>query len=328
MRRSGLGIASRTDVNQVANRPKDLTLPRRPWKVSAVAVYSVKTWLKKKQGRAVLYGWAYLLLAGFVGCVIAFLTAGLFFLFFKLIVLIVIPMWPHPNIVAALLTSPIVVLAFIDSRNASRDDMSILPLWLAREYFDIGPRLVWTGIREFLWAERFAQIDTDTCANVLGYVAADSTPVSRAELTRAFPGLNWAKLISELELIDGVILFRYEMRISLLMPLRLELRQFVGKRMRVEMPPGAEPPPRPEPEPEIEPVREPERLSAFQILGISEKATIAEIKLAYRSRMKEWHPDRFPNLDEESRRMAEDWTKALNAAYEELLRQRNGGRNR
>jgi DnaJ like chaperone protein len=108
------------------------------------------------------------------------------------------------------------------------------------------------------------------------------------------------------------------------MPLRLELRQFVGKRIRVEVPREEVPPP----PPEVEPVSEPEALSAIQILGISETATLAEIKTAYRNRMKEWHPDRFPNLDEESRRMAEDWTKALNAAYEELMIQRNGRKNR
>lgn len=287
-------------------------------------VNSVKTWLKKKQGCAVLYAWTYLLFAGFVGSVIALLTAGIFFLFFKLLSLVLFPMWPHSNMLAALLTLPMLILAFIDSRISSRDDMSILPLWIAREYLDIGPRLIWGGVREFIRAERFAKIDTGTCAEILGYVAGESNPVTRAELTRVFPQLNWAKLVSDLDLIDGVILFRYEMRISLLMPLRLELRQFVGKRIRVDVPPAAEPPPQPEIEPEIEPVSEPETLSAVQILGVSERASIAEIKMAYRNRMKEWHPDRFPNLDEESRRMAEDWTKALNAAYEQLMTQRNG----
>jgi len=56
-----------------------------------------------------------------------------------------------------------------------------------------------------------------------------------------------------------------------------------------------------------------------KILGVSALASAAEIKTAYRTRVKECHPDRFPNVDAQSRELAEEWTKAVNAAYAELL---------
>jgi len=52
---------------------------------------------------------------------------------------------------------------------------------------------------------------------------------------------------------------------------------------------------------------------------VAATASAAEIKAAYRHRVKECHPDRFTNTDEQSRRLAEEWTKAINAAYAELL---------
>jgi DnaJ like chaperone protein len=66
------------------------------------------------------------------------------------------------------------------------------------------------------------------------------------------------------------------------------------------------------------PVTEPEKLSAYEILGLSPSASAAEIKRAYRKRVKECHPDLFAGMDEQARALAERWTKALNAAYATL----------
>jgi len=76
--------------------------------------------------------------------------------------------------------------------------------------------------------------------------------------------------------------------------------------------------PRPEPSPDTVPVNEPERLSAYEILGLSPSASLTEIKTAYRKRIRTCHPDLFTGGDEQARALAERWTKALNAAYATL----------
>ena len=131
---------------------------------------------------------------------------------------------------------------------------------------------------------------------------------------RIFPSLVWEEIVPQLRCIEGVILFRNIKSVSLLAPLRLELRRIAAKSPNAESP--AE-------EPEIVPVTEPQRLTPAEILGVSSTASAAEIKTAYRNRVKECHPDRFANMDEQSRELAEEWTKAVNAAYAELLTQQN-----
>jgi len=72
-------------------------------------------------------------------------------------------------------------------------------------------------------------------------------------------------------------------------------------------------------------VNEPEKLSPRDNPGRVRGRFAREIKLAYRRRVKECHPDRFPGMDESSRMLAEEWTKALNAAYEALKPNGPGG---
>jgi DnaJ-class molecular chaperone len=54
-------------------------------------------------------------------------------------------------------------------------------------------------------------------------------------------------------------------------------------------------------------------------LGISEDATEDEIKDAYRHRMQQYHPDKVANLGTKLRDLAEEESKEINRAYEELL---------
>ena len=84
--------------------------------------------------------------------------------------------------------------------------------------------------------------------------------------------------------------------------------------------------PRSEPPPHAVPVNEPERLSAYEILGLSPSASALEIKIAYRKRMKECHPDLFAGMDQQAKVLAERWTKALNAAYSTLNPRHQGAR--
>jgi hypothetical protein len=236
-------------------------------------------------------------------------NVGIAFLIGKILLLIIHPAAPPPDLLAWLLTAPLVWLQFADCIRAERDDMAVIPLWLAREYFHTGPRLILDGWRGLVRSRQFSRIDIESCAKILAHLVSRTTPTSREELMRVFPGLDWEEIIPQLRLIEGTIVFRGANSVSLLAPLRLELRQLLAHVPDAEIP---------QEEPEPVPVDEPQQLSPREILGVSATASAAEIKTAYRTRVKECHPDRFPNMDEQSRQLAEEWTKAINAAYAEL----------
>jgi len=106
-------------------------------------------------------------------------------------------------------------------------------------------------------------------------------------------------------------------RVTLMEPFRLRLRWMLEREQsaRREREPAR---PRPEPAPRAVPVNEPEKLSAYEILGVSPSASVLEIRMAYRKRVKECHPDLFAGMDQQAKALAERWTKALNAAYATL----------
>jgi len=60
----------------------------------------------------------------------------------------------------------------------------------------------------------------------------------------------------------------------------------------------------------------------FQILGTTPSATVDEIKSAYRTKARQYHPDRVADLGIELQNIADRKMKELNAAYEEGLRVR------
>lgn len=274
---------------------------------------AIQSWLRARQRKALIGGYAYFALT-LMGAILALLpNLGIAFLIGKLLWLLAVPASKHPNLWAALFVTPLAALLFVDCRRAERDDMATIPLWLAREYFHIGPRLIFDGCRVMVHARQFARIDVECCADVLAYLLSKRTATSHEEFSRAFPSLNWKAIVAELRLIEGVMVIRTRDSLSLLAPLRLELRQLLAE---------AEPANAQE-EPQSIPVNEPQHLSPHEILGVSERASLAEIKSAYRNRVKECHPDRFSHLDEASRQLAEEWTKALNAAYASLLAQRD-----
>lgn len=62
---------------------------------------------------------------------------------------------------------------------------------------------------------------------------------------------------------------------------------------------------------------------AFAILEISPEVSNDDIKRAYLSKIKEYHPDKVENLGKEIRLLAEQKTKEINEAYN-LLRKKRG----
>ena len=62
--------------------------------------------------------------------------------------------------------------------------------------------------------------------------------------------------------------------------------------------------------------------SAYKILGIEKTATNSDIKKAYRSMAKKYHPDKVEQMGEAHKKMAEEKFKKVQEAYEQLQKER------
>ena len=142
------------------------------------------------------------------------------------------------------------------------------------------------------------------------------------------PQLKWQLIRDQLSLLDGVLFLGEDAsRVTLMGPFRMRLCWLLEQEQGAGEPKVHEPAqPEPEPSPQPLPVNEPEKLSPYEILGLPPSASVAEIKAAYRKRVKECHPDLFAGMDQQARELAERWTKALNAAYVTLNPRQGAGR--
>jgi len=61
----------------------------------------------------------------------------------------------------------------------------------------------------------------------------------------------------------------------------------------------------------------------YEILNVSPSAPMPEITNAYRAQINRYHPDKVAHLGPEIRRVAEEMTTQINAAYEEAMRSRH-----
>lgn len=62
--------------------------------------------------------------------------------------------------------------------------------------------------------------------------------------------------------------------------------------------------------------------SAYKILEIEKAATTSEIKTAYRTMVKKYHPDKLQHMDEVYRKGAEDKFRKVQEAYEQIQKER------
>lgn len=62
--------------------------------------------------------------------------------------------------------------------------------------------------------------------------------------------------------------------------------------------------------------------SAYKILEIDRTATVAEIKTAYRTMVKKYHPDKLQHMDEAYQKGGEEKFKKVQEAYEQLQKER------
>jgi DnaJ domain len=224
--------------------------------------------------------------------------------------------WPGP--VAFGLTAWL----FVRSMKARQDEhqpyLDPMGFWILKDLFSVGPRLTSEGLRQARCCGQLGELNVAACAHALAYLAGQNAAVSWQDLIQHCPQFSPSSLREQLFLIDGVLfLGEAAARVTLMDPFRLRLRWML------EQEPAR---PRPEPTPRAAPVNEPETLSAYEILGLSPSASLAEIKTAYRKRVKECHPDLFAGMDQHARALAERWTTALNAAYASLNPRQGGAR--
>ncbi|HXE42785.1 MAG TPA: hypothetical protein VN516_07145, partial [Candidatus Baltobacteraceae bacterium] len=177
---------------------------------------AIQTWLAHKQKSALLRSRFYFIGTSMVGVLALVPNAVIAFLICKLALLLAFPAIPFSNAGAALLATVAITALFVDCIRAERDDMAIIPLWLAREYFHMGPRIIFDGWNELTHARQLAHVDAEMCAQLLAYLVTKATPTGREELLRVFPIWTWDQMVRQLRIIQGVIVFRSERCVSLL----------------------------------------------------------------------------------------------------------------
>jgi DnaJ like chaperone protein len=64
----------------------------------------------------------------------------------------------------------------------------------------------------------------------------------------------------------------------------------------------------------------------WQVLEISERSTLEEVKAAYRAKIKQYHPDSVAGLAREFQELADSKTKEIIRAYRQACRTRRSGR--
>ncbi len=190
--------------------------------------------------------------------------------------------------------------------------------WIIKDIFSVGPRLILEGLRQVRCFGLLGELNVTACARALVYLAGKNAAVSWDDLVQHCPKIPSLRLREQLSLLDGVLFLGEDAaRVTLMDPFRLRLRWMLEPEQRAAK--GQEPSrPRQEPTPQTLPVNEPEKLGAYEILGLSPLASAVEIKRAYRKRMKQCHPDLFAGMDQQAKALAERWTRALNAAYATL----------
>lgn len=63
----------------------------------------------------------------------------------------------------------------------------------------------------------------------------------------------------------------------------------------------------------------------YKVLGVTRTSSMEEIQTAYKSLIRQYHPDKVASLGEELRNLAEQKSKAINVAYKEAQDIRGGG---
>jgi hypothetical protein len=278
----------------------------------------IAQWLERK--RRSERAWAAVISAVALGCGAGafLLTSGLIYAVVRSISFAWLPSAWLAALFALGLTSWSYARVMKRARNGLNLDLDPLGLWILKDLYSTGPRILLEGLRQVRRWAQLGELNVAACGRILTYLARKNAAVSSDELIAQCAQVSWEQLKEQLSWLDGVLFLGAEGgRVTLMEPFRLWLRSMLPpEQTRGNQREPARP--RPEATPDTVPVNEPERLSAYEILGISPSASLAEIKAAYRKRIRTCHPDLFAGEDEHARALAERWTKALNAAYATL----------
>jgi hypothetical protein len=164
----------------------------------------------------------------------------------------------------------------------------------------VGPRIVTYSVLTLHRAFRLMQTDLETASEALTILVRRLHRTSVNELSNLLLGRDPMKVLFQLQEPAGVILTE---------EIREELNHLLGSKIDFESAPTDEP----------AVTATPEDSEYYKLLGLQPVASLAEIKAAYRKRIKQCHPDKFVGRGVEFRQLAEERAKAINAAYDILL---------
>lgn len=279
---------------------------------------AISRWLehKRRTDRASAAMISVLALCG--GVAVFLLTALLFYIVLSIVCAAVLHSVPWLGLAALGLTAGFFARSMKGRQDKPELRLDPMGYWILKDICSVGPRLILEGLRAVRCCGQLGELNVAACARALAYLAAQNAAVTSEELIRHCSQLPWERLKEQLYLLDGVLFLGEDAsRVTLMDPFRLRLRwmleqeQSTGKAQRPARP-------WPEPPPQAVPVNEPEKLTAYDLLGVSPSASAAEIRTAYRKRVKQCHPDLYAGMDHQGKALAERWTRALNAAYATL----------
>ena len=310
--------------------------------------YYVQRWLKRKRAitavMSVFSAGVLLILAILVLSITFFFVFALLwfvcnFGISALSELIVGRRWHVPDVALAIAGVCFIGFLFIQNSRVAQDDWTnyTLPrtpwsdLWVTgvtgslltlllnanassrmiRELLLTGPRLTIACLRALHRFVLVVRADLQDCSRAVALLIAKRASISTTDLHQRL-GIGDPDYVMSLLAWFGAILFiRKEPPTIVLNPdLREQFRILFGTAHQPKFEAAREP----EPPPESDKDR-----ALHELLGLTPPVSLEDLRAAYRREMKQWHPDIFAGASEQERKIAEERTKAIIAAYEVLL---------